>query len=67
MAVLIGLIQWNFKNLTMQFDYQNKLILLQGLKSFAPVLQDGDQFLRTPIKKGLVLQIVSCLPPLPLV
>ena len=63
----LGFIQWNFKNLTMQFDYQNKSILLQGLKSSAPILQDGDQFLRTLIKNGLVLQIVSCSPPLPLV
>jgi len=38
----LGLIQWNFKNLTMQIDYQNKSMLLQGLKSSTPVLQEGD-------------------------
>ena len=51
----------------MQIDYQNKSVLLQGLKSSAPVLQEGDQFFRPPVKKGLVLQIVSCSSPLPLV
>ena len=51
----------------MQIDYQNKSVLLQGLKSSAPVLQEGDKFFRPPVKKGLVLQIVSCSSPLPLV
>ena len=51
----------------MQIAYQNKSVLLQGLKSSAPVLQEGDQFFRPPVKKGLALLIVSCSSPLPLV
>ena len=51
----------------MQINYQNKLVLLLGLKSSTLVLQEGDQFFRPLVKKGLVLQIVSCSSPLPLV
>lgn len=63
----LGFIQWNFKHLIMQFVYQNKSVPLQGLKSSAPILQDGDEFFKPSVKKGLALQIVSCSPPLPLV
>lgn len=42
-------------------------MLLQGLKPFVPAFQDGDQFFRPTVKKGLVLQIISCTPPLPFV
>ena len=63
----LGLIQWNFKNLTIQINYQNRLVLLLGLKSSTLVLKEGDQFFRPLVKKGLVLQIVSCSFPLPLV
>ena len=55
----LGLIQWDFKKFTMQFAYHGKSVMLQGLKPSAPTLQDGDQFFKPTIKKGLVLQIVS--------
>lgn len=51
----------------MQFVYQNKSVLLQGLKSSTHVLQDGDQFFKPLAKKGLALQIVSCSTLLPVV
>ena len=60
----LGLIQRDFKKLTMQFDYLGKSILLEGLKPSIPVLQDGDQFFKPTVKKGLVLQIISFTPPL---
>jgi len=60
----LGLIQRDFEKLTMQFDHRGKSVLLQGLEPSIPVLQDGDQFFKSTVKKGLVLQIISYTPPL---
>ena len=60
----LGLIQRDLKKLTMQFDHLGKSVLLQGLKPSILVLQDGDQFFKPIVKKGLVLQIISFTPPL---
>lgn len=38
----LGPIQWDFKQLTMKFDYLGKSILLQGLIPSAPTFQDGN-------------------------
>lgn len=51
----LGLIQWDFKKLTMQFDHLRKSVLLRGLKPSVPVLHDGDQFFKPTVKKGLAL------------
>ena len=51
----LGVIQWDFKLLTMSFYYGHKHVQLQGLKSANSQLQDGDNFLKQPVKKGLIL------------
>ena len=51
----LGQIQWDFKKLTMQFAHHGKSVLLQGLQPSIPILQDGDQFFKPTVKKGLVL------------
>ena len=55
------MIQWDFKLLTMSFSHGHKQVLLQGLKSVNSQLQDGDTFLKQPVKKGLILQILDIL------
>ena len=59
----LGVIQWDFKLLTMSFSYGHRHIQLQGLKSANSQLQDGDNFLKQPMKKGLILQISVQLQP----
>ena len=69
----LGVIQWDFKLLTMSFSYAQRQVLLQGLRSAESQLQDGNQFLKESVKKGLVLHIsvqsdlasVECLTQLP--
>ena len=53
----LGVIQWDFKLLTMGFCHNHKQVLLKGLRSAGFQLQDGDTFLKQSIKRGLVLQI----------
>ena len=53
----LGVIQWDFKMLTMSFGYNHRQVLLQGLRSTRSQLQDGDNFLKQFVKKGLVLHI----------
>ena len=53
----LGVIQWDFKMLTMSFGYNHRQVLLQGLRSTRSQLQDGDTFLKQSVKKGLVLHI----------
>ena len=53
----LGDIQWNFQFLTMEFCHQGHNIKLQGLKQTDSHLINGDQFLKTPIKKGLLVHI----------
>ncbi|XP_075650145.1 uncharacterized protein LOC142620705 [Castanea sativa] len=55
----LGLISWDFKHLEMGFMYQGNKMWLKGVKSKGSVIQDGDQFFKQPIQKGLLLQIVS--------
>ena len=54
----LGVIQWDFKLLTMCFLYDHRTALLHGLKGAGGTfIQDGLHFLKEPIKRGLVLQI----------
>ncbi|XP_023920704.1 uncharacterized protein LOC112032172 [Quercus suber] len=59
----LGVIQWDFKLLTMNFSYDHKQVQLQGLKKANSQLQDGDVFLKQSVKKGLILQISVQLQP----
>ena len=58
----LGLIQWDFKHLTMQFWYEGISVLLKGLQPSKPSLQEGEKFLTLAVKKGLLLQIVATPP-----
>ena len=52
----LGEIQWNFKLLTMCFEYRNQQVLLQGLTpASGPYFVDCKTFFKTPVKKGLLL------------
>ena len=53
----LGVIQWDFKLLTMCFTHGQKAVLLHGLKEAGSHIQEGNQFLKEPVKRGLVLQI----------
>ena len=57
----LGLIQWDFKHLTMQFWYEGISVLLKGLQPSKPSLQEGEKFLIPTVKKGWWLQIVLLL------
>ena len=56
--VTLGVIQWDFKLLTMSFTYAQRQVLLQGLRSTESQLQEGTQFLKDTVRKGLVLHIL---------
>ena len=58
----LGLIQWDFKHLTMQFWHEGISVLLKGLQPSRPSLQEGEKFLTRTVKKGLLLQIVATPP-----
>ena len=47
----------------MSFYHDHRHVQLQGLKSANSQLQDGDNFLKQPVKKGLVLHISVQLQP----
>ena len=55
----LGNIQWNFQFLTMEFCHKGHKVLLEGLKQSGSHLLDGDQFFKTPIKKGLLVHILT--------
>ena len=59
----LGVIQWDFKLLTMSFYHEHRQVQLRGLKNATSQLQDGDNFLKQPVKKGLILQISVQLQP----
>ena len=58
----LGLIQGDFKHLTMQLWYEGIFILLKGLQPSKPSLQEGEKFLTPTVKKELLLQIVATPP-----
>nr|XP_023872616.1 uncharacterized protein LOC111985197 [Quercus suber] len=50
--------EWDFKLLTMCFLYDQRTVILHGLKGAEDTLiQDGLHFLKESVKRGLVLQI----------
>lgn len=55
----LGLIQWDVKQLTMEFLHEGRSVMLKGLQPSTPTLQEGDQFFRPAVNKGLILQITS--------
>ena len=56
----LGVINWDFMNLSMGFKYGGQQVMLQGLntpKGFE--VQDDVQFFKEPTRKGLILQITA--------
>ena len=54
----LGVINWDFMNLSMEFKYGDQQVMLQGLntsKGFK--VQDDVQFFKESTRKGLILQI----------
>ena len=54
----LGVINWDFKSLSMGFNYGGQQVLLHGLntpKGFE--VQDEVQFFKEPTRRGLILQI----------
>ena len=56
----LGPIKWDFKKLVMECSLGGKEILFTGLQPSGLTLQEADQFFKPVIKKGLLLQIISC-------
>ena len=56
----LGVINWDFKNLSMGLNYRGQQVLLHGLntpKGFK--VQDEVQFFKETTRKGLILQITA--------
>ena len=54
----LGVIQWDFKLLTMSFFYGQQSVLLHCLRSAGSHMQDLHQFLKETVKRGQVLHIL---------
>lgn len=54
---ILGIIQWHFKLLTMCFSYEQKTMLLHGLRGAGTNIQEGTQFLKESMKRRLVLHV----------
>ena len=54
----LGLIQWDFLEMSMVFQHFNNTVRLVGLQPTGLTLQEGTQFFKPPVKKGLMLQIL---------
>ena len=55
----LGLIQWDFSEMSMVFSHCNSVVKLVGLQPTSLTMHEGTQFFKTPIKKGIMLQITS--------
>ena len=53
----LGVINWDFKLLTMEFHHCGKQVVLHGIKVVGSNFQEGAQFFKKPSKKGLILHI----------
>ena len=53
------MIQWDFLALSMQFMYLGRPITFFGMHPTDSTLQKGDHFFWKPIRKGILLQLVS--------
>ena len=59
----MGVINWDFKHLSIIFTYAGKQVLLQGINTpMGLEVQDGVQFFKEPTRKGLILQITANCP-----
>ena len=55
----LGLIQWDFLAISMQFLHLGTTVTLFGMHPINLTLQKGDHFFRKLVRKGIFLQIVS--------
>ena len=55
----LGVIQWDFRAMLMKFQHLGATMTLVGLHPTAHSLQKGDQFVKKPVRKGILLHIVS--------
>nr|XP_023907237.1 uncharacterized protein LOC112018933 [Quercus suber] len=56
----LGIINWDFKNLSMGFIHGGRQVLLQGLNTSRGFeVQNEDQFFKEPTRRGLILQITT--------
>ena len=55
----LGLIQWDFLAMSMQFLHLGATVTLFGMHRIDLTLQESDHFFRKPVRKGILLQIVS--------
>ena len=58
----LGLIQWDFQHLTMEFVLSGKPILLKGLQPSGHDFQEPVKFFKPAVKRGLCLQVLSPTP-----
>ena len=54
----LGVIQWDFMAMSMKFQHFSTTVTL-GLHLTDHSLQEGKQFFKQPVRKGILLQIVS--------
>ena len=55
----LGLIQWDFLKMSMQFLHFGNTMTLNGMHTTNSTLQEGEHFFRQPIRKGILLLVVS--------
>ena len=55
----LGLIQWDFQHLTMEFVLDGKPVLLKGLQPSGHDFKDSMKFFKPTVKRGLCLQVLS--------
>lgn len=55
----LGLIQWDFLTMSMQFQHFGKSITLFGMHPTDLTLQESDHFFKRLVRKGICLQIMS--------
>ena len=55
----LGLIQWDFLKMSMEFSHCNSKVKLVRLQPTSLTIHEGSQFFKPPVKKGLLLQIAS--------
>jgi len=58
----LGLIQWDFQHLTMEFVLDGKPVLLKGLQPSGLDFQESKKFFKPAVNRGLCLQVISPVP-----
>ena len=51
----LGVIQWDFMAMFMKFQHLGAIVTLVGLHPIDHSLQEGDQFFKKPVRKGILL------------